>query len=50
MEQQMIEVRFDLWCSKCAYKDNKETEAPCDHCLEEAFNEDSSKPVNYEAL
>lgn len=39
------EVRFDIWCEKCEFKDLPETEDPCDHCLEDAWNEDSTKPT-----
>ena len=49
MEAQNLEARFDIWCPQCVYKDNKETETPCDHCLEHPVNEDSSKPVDYKA-
>lgn len=42
------EVRFDIFCSKCKHKDVKETELPCDECLEEGFNYDSKKPVKFE--
>ena len=41
------EVRFDIWCEKCKYKDKKENEDPCWDCLTETVNQDSRKPVYF---
>lgn len=43
-----LEVRFDIWCAKCKHRNVNDNEDPCDHCLEYPFNEDSTKPVDYE--
>ena len=43
------EVRFDLYCEKCKYKGRKESEEPCDECLEHGVNDASHKPVKFEA-
>lgn len=48
MEQIYKEVRFDQYCEKCKYKENKETESPCDECLENPVNLYSHKPVKFE--
>lgn len=38
------EVRFDIYCQKCAYRDRKEAQDPCNDCLEVGMREESSKP------
>ena len=42
------EVYFDKYCKTCKYKNLKESDYPCDECLEEAVNVYSHKPVKYE--
>lgn len=42
------EVRFDLYCSKCKYYEKSEAEDPCWHCLDQGWNEDSHKPIEFE--
>lgn len=46
MEEE-FEVRFDLWCEKCAHYETTETGDPCNHCLDNPVNENSSVPVDY---
>ena len=41
------EVRFDIWCKTCRYRFRKETEDPCDNCLSEPANDNSTKPIEY---
>ena len=41
------EVLFYKFCSKCEHKDVKETDIPCDECLEYGYNEDSTKPIHF---
>lgn len=41
------EVRFDKWCRSCKYRFRNETEDPCNNCLDNPSNEDSTKPVEY---
>lgn len=48
MEQMYKEVLFDQYCEKCKHNDNKETESPCDECLENPVNLYSHKPVKFE--
>lgn len=47
MEYRFKEVYFDNFCALCKYKDNKESEPPCDDCLNEPVNENSHKPVYF---
>lgn len=41
-------VEFDKWCSTCKHSSKEEHEDPCHECLDEGFNMDSHKPVNWE--
>lgn len=41
-------VEFDKWCSTCKHYETSETDDPCNECLNEGFNMDSHKPVNWE--
>ena len=40
-------VKFDEYCNRCAHKDVKETEDPCNECLNNPGNEDSHRPVYF---
>lgn len=48
METVYKEVDFHIHCTSCKHRDKKETESPCDECLEEPVNSYSSKPVKWE--
>lgn len=41
-------VRFDIWCEKCKHKNKKETESPCNECLESPTNVNSKQPTLFE--
>lgn len=43
------EVRFDLYCGRCEYKDVSEddVEGKCWECLESPTNTDSHKPLYF---
>ena len=41
------EVNFQYYCPRCLYSEVKETDLPCDECLESGGNEDSHKPINF---
>ena len=41
------EVNFEEYCKKCKYKDTEETDDPCNECLNQGFNIDSKKPINF---
>lgn len=43
------EVRFDIYCKDCKHFDKKETEEPCWRCMNQGWNEDSHRPIYYEA-
>ena len=47
MEEIYKEVDFKTYCATCKYKDNKETETPCNECLNEPVNTYSHKPTKY---
>lgn len=40
-------VKYDKYCSTCMFSKVKDTEDPCDECLNQPVNEDSRRPVNY---
>lgn len=42
------EVYFHKYCKTCKYYKNKETDDPCDECLNTPTNVDSHRPVNWE--
>lgn len=41
-------VRFDEWCKKCAHYKVKDTEEPCNECLDHPVNVNSTKPQLFE--
>lgn len=43
----MKEVLFNEYCAKCKFYKVKETDDPCNDCLDEPANEDSHKPVYF---
>lgn len=45
MNENYKEVDFMKYCKLCKYGNQKETDAPCDECLEQPVNLYSSKPV-----
>lgn len=47
MKNDYKEVRFDVWCQKCIHEKKKETEEPCDECLECGCNWNSTRPVHF---
>ena len=47
METHDKEVRYDLYCCTCQYKDVDQADDPCDECLSTPMNDGSVKPVNY---
>lgn len=40
-------VDFEKYCPKCKYYKRKESEDPCNDCLNEGGNIQSEKPVNF---
>ena len=48
--ENMKEVRFDLYCNQCKYSQLSETEIPCDECLSEPARQYSHKPLKFEEM
>lgn len=48
MEESYKEVHFDQYCKTCEHEKLKETDDPCDECLNNPVNLYSHKPVMYE--
>lgn len=50
MENQYKFVDFQAYCERCKYKNIKDEdgEEPCNECLGEPVNVNSSKPVKFE--
>lgn len=47
MEYPNKEVRFDLYCDRCEYKEKDDYEEPCFSCLDEPVREYSHRPINW---
>lgn len=43
------EVYFDVYCKSCKYQKLKEDKDPCNTCLSQGWNENTHKPIKYEA-
>lgn len=41
------EVSFFEWCPKCKHYDTEEVEDPCNDCLTQGWNVNTTKPVNF---
>lgn len=41
-------VEFEKYCNKCKHKELKDTDEPCNTCLDNPANEDSRKPNYFE--
>lgn len=46
-EQVYKEVYFHQYCKSCKHKDVKDTDEPCNECLDNPTNLYSHKPVNW---
>lgn len=47
MEYPNKEVRFDLYCDRCKYKEKDDYEEPCFSCLDDPVREYSHRPINW---
>ena len=47
MDEDLREVEFWRYCETCEHKDLDENKEPCEGCLEEPWNEYTSKPINW---
>ena len=50
MEVIYKEVDFHKYCPSCKHKSKKDSEDPCNECLSEPMNVNTSKPMKWEAL
>lgn len=41
------EVDYEKWCPTCKHKDEKESCDACNDCLNQPWNIDSRKPINW---
>lgn len=48
IDNEYREVLFDKYCETCKHRGVKETEDPCNECLENPMNLYSQKPVKWE--
>lgn len=47
MKTNYKEVRYDIYCPKCVHEKKKESEDPCDECLEHGCGVDSKRPIHF---
>lgn len=48
MHDEYMLVDFEAYCKKCKYCDTKDTDEPCNECLEYPARQYSSKPEKFE--
>ena len=48
VELKAKEVRYDKYCPTCKYSSLKDTDEPCDSCIEQFHNDGTDKPIKYE--
>lgn len=48
MDDNMKEVYFSEYCEKCKNHDTKETDEPCNECLDIPMRYNSHKPEKFE--
>jgi hypothetical protein len=46
-ETKKKEVFYSEYCLRCEHYNTSDQEEPCDSCLEQPFNYDSHKPINF---
>ena len=49
MDDEYKEVYYHKYCKTCKYSKVKDTDEPCDECLDNPVNLNSHKPVNWTA-
>lgn len=47
METYTKEVYYYLYCDTCINRDTDAGDDPCNECLNNPYNDDSHKPINY---
>lgn len=48
MENNVKIVDFHKYCKTCKHSKKKDIEEPCDECLDNPTNKNTSRPVNWE--
>jgi hypothetical protein len=41
------EAYYHEYCNKCKYCETSDAEDPCNDCLNQPFNYDTHRPINY---
>jgi hypothetical protein len=47
METELKEVYYNEYCKTCKHKDKAESCDKCNECLNQPYNINSHKPINY---
>lgn len=47
MDENLKEVRYDLYCEKCVHFEESQGDDPCHYCLEEPARQYTRKPLNF---
>ena len=47
MNEIQMEVDFEKYCKQCKDYKTDETKDPCNECLGQGYNYNSSKPINF---
>ena len=50
MNDEYREVNFYQYCPKCRYHKRPDEAEPCAECLDEPYNKESTKPVNFKPV
>lgn len=48
MDENLKEVRFDIYCGKCKYSARDEAKDPCNECLEVGMRDGTHVPEYWE--
>ena len=48
MNEEYKEVNFEKYCNTCTYKKLSENKDPCEECLDNPVNLNSSKPIKWD--
>lgn len=47
MEDNIKEVRYDIYCKKCKHYKQEDWKEPCHDCLNQPWNVNSKKPIYF---
>lgn len=48
LDSEYREVRYDIYCEQCKYKEEIDYESVCEECLDNPTNLYTDKPVKFE--